>query len=288
MEKDINVYINSERLTAVMKEEEPSCKFYRLSEELHEGTNIIITREIPAERDSTAKYVLCSSSPEKLSTAQLKKLHMIWVLPLTKGLVRFYFRRLLEHIRLERQQTAEYKEYQERIMEMAHQDYLTGLATRWYLQEYVKNNEHEGNITCIYFDLDNFKKVNDSYGHQAGDRALAATAEMMQREFTEGFCARMGGDEFMIVLAGKRDITEVESKVNEFMSKLLEYYGMTKTMKELSVSAGISQRVSGDDKSIDRLIHESDLALYQAKKVGKRCCRIYVPTMESAEYENMQ
>ena len=167
------------------------------------------------------------------------------------------------------------REYKKRLVEMAHQDYLTGLATRWYLQEYVQNIPHEKNLTCIYFDLDNFKYVNDTYGHQAGDRALAATAEMMQREFSDGLVARMGGDEFMVVLSGLRTLEEVEAKVNTFIKNLSDYYKTMPTMKKLSVSAGISQKLSGTEKSIDILIHESDTALYAAKKSGKNCCRIY-------------
>ena len=176
-------------------------------------------------------------------------------------------------------------QYQKRILEMARQDYLTGLATRWYLQEYIENKKNEENITCIYFDLDNFKKVNDTYGHQAGDRALAATAEMIQREFTDGFAARMGGDEFMVVLPGLRTASEVESKVNLFMKNLLDYYRGVKTMNVLSISAGISQKLKGVEKSIDRLIHESDIALYEAKKSGKARCKIYNPSMEAATFK---
>ena len=172
-------------------------------------------------------------------------------------------------------------QYQKRILEMARQDYLTGLATRWYLQEYLENTQNEENITCIYFDLDNFKQVNDTYGHQAGDRALAATAEMMQREFSDGFIARMGGDEFMVVVTGLRTPSQVESKVNNFMRNLLDYYKGVKFMRPLSVSAGIAQRKQGQEKSLDRLIHESDIALYEAKKNGKACCKVYNPSMEA-------
>ena len=144
----------------------------------------------------------------------------------------------------------EQNEYQKRILEMAQQDYLTGLATRWYLQDFIERNRHERNITCIYLDLDNFKSINDQFGHQAGDRALAATAEMMQNEFPDGFAARMGGDEFMLVLLGKRDIMSTANRVTDFMSKLLKYYATTRTMKGLSVSAGISQSVPDVEKTI--------------------------------------
>ena len=177
------------------------------------------------------------------------------------------------------------QEYQRQILEMAQQDYLTGLATRWYLQEYVDKNKEEKHVTCIYFDLDHFKELNDTYGHLAGDNALAVTAEMMQREFPDGFLARLGGDEFMAVLLGERPIKEVEKRINLFLDRLMKYYHDTTTMQKLSVSAGISQGDPEAAKSIDRLIHESDRALYQAKKAGRACCRVYDASMERQEQE---
>ena len=171
--------------------------------------------------------------------------------------------------------------YEQQILEMARQDCLTGLATRWYLQEYIEQNKEEKHITCIYFDLDHFKEVNDTYGHHVGDEALAATAELMQQEFSDGFIARLGGDEFMVVLLGKRGIGNTEARVNAFLARLMDYYWKTATMRHLSISAGIAQTDPSSAKSIDQLIHESDRALYRAKNAGRACCRIYDPSMET-------
>ena len=237
--------------------------------------NIFIIKKLPAKILKHAKYVLLSDRPETIDPALLDFIYDIWPETLTPQLVKFFFGKLQKQIQSELKNSTTERQYQKRLLEMAHQDYLTGLATRWYLQEYVQNNENNENITCIYFDLDNFKSVNDTYGHQAGDRALAATAEMMQNEFYDGLAARMGGDEFMVVLPGERTIDEVEKQVNAFMKHLLNYYASTPTMKNLSVSAGIAQRVNDSKKSIDTLIHESDTALYDAKKAGKNCCKIY-------------
>ena len=171
--------------------------------------------------------------------------------------------------------------YEQQILEMARQDCLTGLATRWYLQEYVEQNKDEKHITCIYFDLDHFKEVNDTYGHQVGDEALAATAELLQQEFSDGFIARLGGDEFMVVLLGKRGIGNTEARVNAFLARLMDYYWPKATMRHLSISAGIAQTDPAAAKSIDQLIHESDRALYRAKNAGRACCRVYDPSMET-------
>ena len=250
------------------------------------GVNVLIVKNLPEIPAPGAKYILCTKSPELLTAQSLEKIYGLWPEPLTPSLVRFLAGNLLERLKSELETTTEAIEHQKRITEMARQDYLTGLATRWYLNEYIMKNQAERNVTCIYFDLDHFKQVNDTYGHQAGDRALAATAEMMQQDFTDGFCARMGGDEFMIVLLGQREALDVERKVEGFMAALLEYYAGTKTMRALSVSAGVAQKVHGDEKTIDRLIRESDIALYEAKKSGRACCKVYTPEMENSRNDN--
>lgn len=285
----INIYVSGKSLANLISSFIPqnvmSCRVFTFGHDTHitaQGLNVFILKRLPEKFLDGAKYILCSKNALDLSQQDLSPLYDLWPEPLTPSLVKFYFMKLLDRIEREQHSTSEAIEHQKRIVEMARQDYLTGLATRWYLEEYIRSNQDEKNVTCIYFDLDHFKQVNDTYGHQAGDRALAATAEMMQRDFADGFCARMGGDEFMIVLLGQREASDVEARVNSFMAALMEYYSGTKTMKALSVSAGIAQKTHGDDKSIDTLIHESDMALYEAKNSGRACCRIYSPSMETA------
>ena len=289
---EINIYVPSDNLAEILKDAGSIsglvCNIFSLKggakiQNDSEILNVIITGKIPEKIRTDAKYILCTKNPEDLDESDLSILYDIWSMPLSPELVRFYFKILQERIKSELRATSQELKYQRRILEMARQDYLTGLATRWYLQDYVEENADESNITCIYFDLDHFKEVNDNYGHQAGDQALAATAEMLQNEFEDGFAARMGGDEFMIVLLGERPSGEVEEKVNAFMSKLLDFYHGKQTMKDLTISAGIAQmnkRLDGSEKSIDRLIHESDLALYEAKKAGRDCCKVYDSSME--------
>ena len=283
----INIYVTGKNLAGILSSVSPpagmTCNVAALEAGTHinaQAVSVFVLKKIPSRKIDGAKYILCSKSHAELTADELNMLYDLWPEPLTPSLLKFYYRKLLERIQSEQLNTSEGIEHQKRIIEMARQDYLTGLATRWYLQEYIRRNQDEQNVTCIYLDLDNFKKVNDTYGHQAGDRALAATAEMMQQKFSDGFCARMGGDEFMIVLLGLREASDVERKVSAFMAGLMEYYAGTKTMQALSVSAGIAQKTHGDSKTIDRLIHESDMALYEAKKSGRACCKIYTASMD--------
>lgn len=287
----INIYVNSEKLIDIMQDvaraENFRCDFHTLKQGAKinpEAENFFIVRNFPAKMLPGVRYILCSSSPENLTHNQLSQLFDVWPEPLTSGLLAYFFRGLITKIKSANHTEA--VKYQKRLLEMAQQDYLTGLATRWYLHEYAEARKNEPDITCIYFDLDNFKLINDTYGHQEGDRALAATGEMMQQEFPDGFCARMGGDEFMIVIPGRNSAQEIYDRVNAFMRTLLDYYSTVKTMKSLSVSAGISQKIDGEEKSIDQLIHESDIALYEAKNSGRACCKIYSSLMEHKDTVN--
>ncbi len=273
----INIYAQNENLIPFMKlfQRGITYNFHSLESPPDlEANNIFILKDFPKEILKNAKYILLSDKPWAFDAEQLEALYSVWPLTLTPPLIKFFFERLQAQLQVEIQNSSAEQQHQKRLVEMAHQDYLTGLATRWYLQEYFQSSKGKRKLTCIYLDLDNFKAVNDTFGHQAGDRALAATAEMIQEEFADGFAARMGGDEFIIVLPGAKSIDEVVKKVNTFMKNLLDYYQSTKTMKALSVSVGISQKLDSD-KTIDVMIQESDQALYAAKKAGKNCCKIY-------------
>lgn len=276
---ELHVYSSSSKLLSILSRIDPidglRLKFH--VGERPSGNAVMISAHIP-DSEPECRYILCTKHPQELSHEILAKLYDIWPMPLTPSLTSFLFRQVMLRVKSEHESASD-QEHKKRLLEMAQQDYLTGLATRWYLRDFIERNRHERNITCVYLDLDNFKQVNDTFGHQAGDRALAVTAEMMQREFPDGFCARMGGDEFMAVFLGRRDISDIEARVNEFMAKLLKYCAGSRTMKDLSVSGGISQTQPDSDKTIDQIIHEADRALYEAKKTGKARCKIYAPSM---------
>ena len=276
---DLHVYSSSRKLLSILERIDPidGLRVKCHVGEKPSGNAVIISAHIP-DSEPECRYVLCTKNPQALSSEVLSRLYDLWPMPLTPTLTAFLFRQIMLRFKSEHESTSG-QEHHKQLLEMAQQDYLTGLATRWYLRDFIESNRHERNITCVYLDLDNFKQVNDTFGHQAGDRALAVTAEMMQREFPDGFCARMGGDEFMAVFLGRRDISGIEARVNEFMAKLLKYCSCSRTMKELSVSAGISQTQPDSDKTIDQIIHEADRALYEAKKSGKARCKIYAPSM---------
>lgn len=239
---------------------------------------ILILNEIPLCQDFhflNDRIVFCTKMPDSLIDSDLALLYELWPAPLTAFTIKFLFNGLLFRIRFEINNQFIDSEYHRRVLEMARQDYLTGLATRWYLKEYTDNHDEEKNFTCIYFDMDRFKQVNDTYGHQIGDQILSLTARMIKQDFQDGFAVRLGGDEFLVVIYGLIPIYVIENRVNEFFKKLFSYYKSNKITQNLSMSAGISQSTFEEYKSIETLIHESDVALYQAKNAGRACCRVY-------------
>lgn len=162
---------------------------------------------------------------------------------------------------------------------LAQQDPLTGLANRRLLTRRISAamanaRRNRTAMALIYLDLDGFKEVNDTAGHDTGDellRQVARRLESVVRE--EDTVARIGGDEFMIALwhvANASDVTFVASKVVEVVS---EPYSISGRPAKVTASVGVSvYPVNGEDS--EALIKSADTALYDAKRSGKNAFRL--------------
>ena len=163
---------------------------------------------------------------------------------------------------------------------MARNDMLTGLANRRYLQEFVEKLDKDAPVTLISLDLDHFKEVNDTYGHQTGDAALLVFAEALKSSFPDELNVRMGGDEFMVVITRSIDLVDVKANLSSFTEKLLSIYRLDKELSGLTVSAGIAY-APNEPLPVDLLAQQSDIALYAAKLAGRNCFRVYHDGMEN-------
>ncbi len=170
-------------------------------------------------------------------------------------------------------------DYQKAVLEMARKDALTGLANRRYMHEYIRTRCKPELLTLITLDLDHFKEVNDTYGHQTGDAALLILSEVMKSVFKDAFHVRLGGDEFMVVLSRGEPMIEIEEKICDFMEQLIAVYKTDPGLECLTVSAGVSH-ANGELMPLDVLMQQSDAALYAAKLAGRSCYRIYQPGLE--------
>lgn len=169
---------------------------------------------------------------------------------------------------------------QKRIRELAYTDALTGLSSRDYfylsLEERMKISERNNHrFSLLYIDLDNFKCVNDSLGHDAGDRLLKESAERLREACRDSdFIGRLGGDEFCIII---QDVTDnrysvkVAERCLQLMSQPVELESRTLSP---SCSIGIAH-YPNDGEDLQGLIKAADTALYEAKKLGKNRFAFY-------------
>ena len=126
-------------------------------------------------------------------------------------------------------------------------------------------------LSLVVWDIDNFKQINDSFGHKAGDRALALIARILKESLREtDFIARYGGEEFVVLLPGAAP--EDALKVAELMRKAVASAGMHSHNKpvEITISGGLGSLQA--EESIEQLFERADKAMYQAKRQGKNRC----------------
>ena len=161
----------------------------------------------------------------------------------------------------------EMKSQEAKIKRMAYTDSLTGLANRRGLYNYVESQlvRKYSDVTIMFMDLDNFKSLNDSFGHQHGDKILIEFGEDLQTICKDGFVSRIGGDEFVIVWEGKMN-KELATDMAEKILNLLS--GKKRKFNKLSASIGIVTGNTGEE-TIDNFLTKGDLALYKAKDQGK-------------------
>lgn len=163
---------------------------------------------------------------------------------------------------------------QERIRFLAHNDALTGLANREVMKQRLDAAIEKArmlNRRCgvIWVDLDNFKEINDTLGHTAGDQLLRRVADMLVSELpTDYVVTRFGGDEFVIVCETFPDTLEarlIGQQLRRLLNEPIEFYG-----RRLNVGASIGTAVFPDDaETADDLLVNADLALYEAKAIGR-------------------
>jgi diguanylate cyclase (GGDEF)-like protein len=158
----------------------------------------------------------------------------------------------------------------------ARRDPLTGLLNRKGLEEEYtaalsKATEHEERLSVAYVDLDRFKQVNDGHGHSAGDRFIAEVAgRIVEAVGTDGFVARVGGDEFMVVCTARSSLDLVLGRLRQVREQPFIEPGIT---LQVSLSIGYCDCAAGS--TLAEAMHRADVALYSAKSAGRGVARAY-------------
>lgn len=168
--------------------------------------------------------------------------------------------------------TNEY-ELQNKLIQSANTDFLTKLYNRRYFYETLSKTKDDDEISLVFFDIDDFKNVNDTYGHRSGDNALILMSDLLKEAFPKQLIARLGGDEFVVAFFGTHVASKLGHMVNSFIENASVAFRTMEFDSTLSVSAGIV--CNGSSKQVDMLLSCADSALYAAKAMGKACYTIY-------------
>jgi diguanylate cyclase (GGDEF)-like protein len=166
------------------------------------------------------------------------------------------------------------------LQEVASTDVLTGLPNRRAIEEWANKQlkgaaRHGFPVWVVLGDLDSFKEINDTFGHEAGDTVLRTFADTL-RKLTRisDMCGRLGGDEFLIVISHVSG-DNIELAINRFR-ELFCALSFPFAGKSVSISAtfGVAGSESGSLKDFDALVRKADEMLYEAKRAGRNCVHI--------------
>ncbi len=188
-------------------------------------------------------------------------------------------------ITVRRRVEAQQLEKQQHLDHLAHHDQLTGLPNRLFLAAHLPGAIAEAKrggsmLAVLFLDLDRFKHINDSRGHETGDRLLKAVAQRIRNTTrTEDIVVRMGGDEFIVVLktvATPEQINETASRITEALSEPVLIDGR-QIVTTASIGVSLFPR---DGATMGELLRQSDTAMYQAKDRGRNNFQLFSPVME--------
>lgn len=185
-----------------------------------------------------------------------------------------------ERTRELRQKNKELKEINAKLQKLSHQDGLTGINNFRYMSElleieFKKSNRYKLPLSCMILDIDNFKSINDRFGHTVGDMALIKTAQLIHETIRDtDVLARYGGDEFTIILPNT-SLEHAYAVGNKILGRFKEYelwQGKT-SIGKISLSIGVSAFQEEKTTDHQKLLECADKAMYFAKEHGKnRVC----------------
>jgi len=174
------------------------------------------------------------------------------------------------------EKNAQLAELNQRLESMAITDDLTALYNRRYFmerlkEEFARSKRYQMELSCIMFDIDNFKKINDRWGHQTGDKVLKELGALLKRSHrTHDLAGRYGGEEFILILC-QTDHQGAMQFAEQLRGTVQDnrFSAVNGEPLSVTISIGVSSYPAPDVTQSDDLIRVADGALYQAKRTGK-------------------
>jgi diguanylate cyclase (GGDEF)-like protein len=193
---------------------------------------------------------------------------------------------------IQRKVESQLLEKQQRLDRLAHHDQLTGLPNRHFLAVHLPVAMEESRKTrtplaILFLDLDRFKHINDTHGHEVGDKLLQEVAQRIQASVrAEDIVVRMGGDEFVVILSKIRTLEQANETAARILSSLNVPLDIAGKPLVTTVSIGLSLYPrDGDD--VGALLRHSDTAMYQAKDRGRNNFQVFSPVMDRKLHERV-
>lgn len=175
---------------------------------------------------------------------------------------------------------AERKKTEHQLDQAAHFDSVTGLANRHYFNRYVQDlsrspGARPSMFALLFIDLDNFKYVNDTFGHQVGDALLLSVAKRLKDTLRAGdLVARLGGDEFAVLLDRPKSMDDATRLANNILQALAESFDCEGFSFHIGASIGLAM-MPHHARSFDELLSCADAAMYEAKSHGKNNVQVW-------------
>ncbi len=179
----------------------------------------------------------------------------------------------------------ERRQEEQRTRYIAYHDPVTGLPNRTLFQDHLKQALHTasrtgGMLGVGFLDLDQFKEVNDTFGHDTADRLLVDVARRLQAALRDGdIVARQGGDEFLLLLPSIRTTEDATTRIERVLQSIREPFDLDGREIHISSSVGLAL-YPHDGVDATTLVKNADMAMYQAKEAGRDSCQIFDARMQ--------
>ncbi len=196
----------------------------------------------------------------------------------------------ITHFIIIKEDITDRKKSEETILRMAYHDQLTGLPNRVLLIDRLNHLLAQGKrnkrlAAILFLDLDNFKNINDSLGHDEGDNLLIGVTERLKKHTRScDTLARLGGDEFVILIEDLKRVENITKVVERIFSEFKTPFVLNGQVCFVTISIGISI-YPNDGEDVNTLLKNADIAMYRAKGGGKNTYHLYEPAMTERTLE---